>query len=149
MFKTTCPKWLKGFFLCLSKMGFFLPKFLVKKLRNFSNDGSLVVKVDNLHDCCELGMIVLFHPDHTPLLLVDNCIRSNYVFDNNLWFFDQCIRCINRSLNIYSKLMSYQYLINGDFLTINNCLNLSILFRLPSVQKFLQQVCLWNYQTNN
>jgi hypothetical protein len=30
-FKTTCPKWLGGFFLCSSKMGFFLPKFIVKK----------------------------------------------------------------------------------------------------------------------
>jgi hypothetical protein len=34
-FKITCPKWLKGFFD--TQNGFFLPKFLVKKIRNSSN----------------------------------------------------------------------------------------------------------------
>jgi hypothetical protein len=37
-YKTTCPKWLKGFFLCLSKMGLFLPKFLIKKITNSNSE---------------------------------------------------------------------------------------------------------------
>jgi hypothetical protein len=40
-------------------------------------------------------------------------------------------------------------LINGDFLTTNDCSNLSILYGIPSMQKFLQQVWFWNCLMNN
>jgi hypothetical protein len=36
--------------------------------------GSPLLLVDNLQDCCELGMIFFFHPDCGPLLLFDKCI---------------------------------------------------------------------------
>jgi hypothetical protein len=32
MFKTTCPKWLRGFFSHVSKMGLLWPNFLAKKI---------------------------------------------------------------------------------------------------------------------
>jgi hypothetical protein len=38
MFKTTCPKWLRGFFDTCLKWVFYLPKFIVKTSRNSSSD---------------------------------------------------------------------------------------------------------------
>jgi hypothetical protein len=38
MFKTTCPKWLKGFFNACPKWVFFLPKILEKKTSNSSSE---------------------------------------------------------------------------------------------------------------
>lgn len=40
-------------------------------------------------------------------------------------------------------------MINGDFLTTKDCSNLSILYGILNMQKFLQQVWSWNCLVNN
>jgi hypothetical protein len=42
-FKTTCPKWLRGFFLPIQNY-LFLPNFLVKKINNYSRVQTIVKK---------------------------------------------------------------------------------------------------------
>ncbi len=93
-----------------------------------------------------LSMIFLLHSNHVPLFLVDKCIwivmllKATYVFFTNAFVGS----IVPLTLQIAKLLRLGWY----NLLTTNNCPNLSILHRLPRVQKIFQQVHSWNCPLN-